>query len=190
MSEEAERLAEQKAREEREAGLVALRILELRFDPIEGNFGAEHLKAVHAYIFQDLPHHRPGIVRDDTAESWIKRRTLEGSSTVYEVTYASQGIEAMITKALERFRGPKSIKGLARDAAAVRIAYLYSQLDHAHAFYEGNSRTLREFTRELASEAGYTLDWVRTSVRTKERNELYVARDLAVLEQAFPDFDA
>ena len=82
---------------------------------------------------------------------------------------------------------PISIKGLSRAAAAARLAELYAALDHAHAFYEGNSRTLREFTRELASEAGYSLDWVKTGIGAKQRNALYVARDLAVLERAFPD---
>jgi hypothetical protein len=54
-------------------------------------------------------------------------------------------------------------------------------------FTKGNSWTLREFTRELADEAGFKLDWVSASVGSAERNALYVARDLAVLERAFPD---
>jgi cell filamentation protein len=61
-----------------------------------------------------------------------------------------------------------------------------ARLDHAHGFYEGNSRTLREFTRELAEEAGFTFDWTKTGVTAKERNELYLARDLAVYEREFP----
>ena len=65
----------------------------------------------------------------------------------------------------------------------------YGDLDHAHGFYEGNSRTLREFTRELAVEAGFNLDWIRTAVGATERNALYIARDLAVYERAFPGLD-
>jgi cell filamentation protein len=180
--------ADQKQREEeREAALVFIRIRELRGNPIKGDFDLEHLRAVHAYIFQDLPQHRPGVVRDDTKEVWIKHRALEGSSSVYDIPYASQGVEAKITNILQQFGGSDAIKGLSPDPAAARIAQLYGALDHAHAFYEGNSRTLREFTRELASEAGYALDWVKTGISTKERNELYVARDLAVLENAFPN---
>ncbi len=187
MSDEAERLSEQKAREEREADLFVPRIIQLHLDPIKGNFDTDHLKTVHAYIFQDLPHHRPGITRDDTAESWIKHRALEGRPVVYDVPYVSQGVEARITDILGQFGGVDSLKGLTLDTAAGRLAGLYGDLDHAHGFYEGNSRTLREFTRELASEAGFTLDWVKTAIGAKERNELYVARDLAVLERAYPD---
>ena len=47
-------------------------------------------------------------------------------------------------------------------------------------------RTLREFTRSLALASGYDLDWTPTNVTTSERNRLYVARDIAVLERAFP----
>jgi hypothetical protein len=39
---------------------------------------------------------------------------------------------------------------------------------------------------QLAGEAGYELDWGKTAIGAKERNGLYVARDLAVIERAFP----
>jgi cell filamentation protein len=182
---EAAGLAERKVREQRESDLAQNRIRELYENPIKGNFDAEHLRAVNAHIFQDLPHHQPGIVREDTS-NWTKHRALEGRPVVYDVPYASQDIEAKITNALEEFGGPEAIDGLTPDAAATRLARLYGDLDYAHGFYEGNSRTLREFTRELAKEAGFILDWTKTGVGAKERNELYVARDLAVYERDFP----
>jgi fido (protein-threonine AMPylation protein) len=175
-----------KARQDQnEAGLVLIRLYQLHGKPIKGTFDAEHLKAVHAYIFQNLPHHRPGVTRSDTPD-WIKQRVLEGGRVPYNVHYASQAIETKITKILNEFGGPDAIRSLSPPDAAKNIARLYGDLDHAHAFYEGNSRTLREFTRELAKEAGFALDWRKTGVGTRERNELYVARDLAVLERAFP----
>ena len=66
------------------------------------------------------------------------------------------------------------------------MACLYGDLDHAHSFYEGNSRTLREFTRSLAQAAGYELNWAPTGADAAQRNRLYVARDIAVLERAYP----
>ena len=65
------------AAEGREAALVANRIRELNTRPPIGEFDRSHLQAVHAYLFQDLPHHRPGEVRGD-ASGWSKTRTLEG----------------------------------------------------------------------------------------------------------------
>jgi len=189
VSDEAKKFAEQKAREKREANLVSNRLSELYEKAIKGKFDIEHLKKVHAYIFQDLPEHKPGVIRERTEDAWIKDRVLEGERGGHVIFYAHEGIEAKITAALKEFGGADVIKGQAPDIVAARLAKLYGDLDYAHGFYEGNSRTLREFTRELALAAGYTLDWVKTGVGTKERNKLYRARDLAVFERAFPGLD-
>lgn len=185
MTDEAESLAEQ-----REARYVSNRIGELFEKPLAGRFDVAHLKATHAHIFQDLPHHRPGIVRGDTDDGWIKHRSLEGQSAAYAVHYAHRDVEEKIRGILREFGGSVSLRGLGLENAAHRIAQLYGALDHAHGFYEGNSRTLREFTRALAADAGYALDWVKAGVGGKERNELYIARDVAVLERAFPGLSA
>ena len=158
---------------------------ELRVNPIEGRFDTKHLKTIHAYIFQDLPHHKPGITRSD-APNWTKHRELEASRGFHDVPYVSRDVEGRITRVLKQFGGPAAITGLKPNAAARRLAELYGDLDHAHGFYEGNSRTLREFTRELAAAAGFKLDWIRTGITATERNELYLARDLAVYEREYP----
>jgi len=174
--------------EVRERRLVFARLKELREHPIPGHFDTAHLKAVHAYLFQDLPEHRPGVIRSNT-KGWRKARELEGSGPSHVVHYLHQGIERRITRVLQDFAGPTALTGLRMEQAAARLAELYADLDHAHGFYEGNSRTLREFTRELALAAGLTLDWVRSGVSTEARNLLYIARDIAVLERAFPGLD-
>ena len=172
------------AREIRAYELASLRIVELHADPIRGNFDARHFKAIHAYIFQDTPQYRPGITRKD-APNWTKHRALEGRRDRYDVPYVSRGVAARIRSILAHFGGPQALQGLTLDAAAARLARLCGDLDHAHGFHEGNSRTLREFFRELAQEAGFALDWTGTGITAKERDELYVARDLAVTEREF-----
>jgi cell filamentation protein len=185
VSGDAERLAEKKARENREANLVANRIRELHLSPVAGVFDLAHLKAVHAHLFQDLPEHRPGVVRADS-DGWNKARSLEGSGPSHVVRYAHEGVEAKLDTILKNFGGPDALHGLSLHDAAKRLARLYGDLDHAHGFYEGNSRTLREVTRELAEAAGYVLDWTRSGVGTNARNALYVARDVEVFERAYP----
>ncbi len=170
---------------QREALLVQNRISQLVEHPIRGPFDLDHLRAIHAHIFQDLPHHRPGEVRGDTSE-WSKNRQLENSVSVHEVHYAHENIADRISSTLRDLGGPAGLKGLGPDAFAAHMAKLYGGLDHAHGFHEGNSHTLREFTRSLALASGYELDWTPTSVTAAERNRLYVARDIAVLERAFP----
>lgn len=78
------------------------------------------------------------------------------------------------------------MRGLSLAEAAARLSGLYDDLDHAHGFYEGNSRTLREFTRELTLAAGFNLQWGHTNTGAAERDALYIARDVALLDRAFP----
>jgi fido (protein-threonine AMPylation protein) len=185
MSDDVSRAAAVVAREVREGALVFARIRELDESPVQGDFSLAHLVAVHGYIFQDLPHHQPGIVRDNTGP-WIKMRALEAAPGVYEVNYMPEKVEARITSVLASFGGPDALKGLSIEVAALKLARLYGDLDHAHGFYEGNSRTLREFTRELTLAAGFTLDWTGTNVTRESRNFLYAARDIEVISRAFP----
>ena len=186
MSQDAARNAESHAREERESELVRARLTELFERPITGRFDLKHLKAVHAYIFQDFPEHRPGIIRERTEKTWVKHRILEDRDSFYDVPYANQKIQPKLTAALRASGGPGAIEGQDLDTAAKRLAALYGDLDHAHGFYEGNSRTLREFTRSLAAAAGFLLDWIGTAIGPEQRNTLYLARDLAVFERAYP----
>jgi fido (protein-threonine AMPylation protein) len=173
------------SREERERKLVFARIKELAENPIRGRFDTAHLKAMHAYLFQDLPEHQPGVIRGDT-DGWHKARELEGRGPSHVVHYMHTGVEARIDTILQDFGGPATLRGVPRQAAAVRLAKLYGDLDHAHGFCEGNSRTLREFMRELALAAGHTLRWIRSDIGPDARNALYVARDVAVLERSYP----
>jgi fido (protein-threonine AMPylation protein) len=173
------------SRERRERRLVFARIRELAESPIAGCFDLAHLMAVHAYLFQDMPEHRPGVIRAET-DGWQERRELEERGPSYVVPYAHRRVAARIEAVLQDIGGPEVLKGLTLDQAAARLAGLYGDLDHAHAFYEGNSRTLREFTRELALASGYRLDWTRVGSGRDARNALYIARDVAVLERGYP----
>jgi cell filamentation protein len=67
------------------------------------------------------------------------------------------------------------------------VGNLYVQMDYIHPFKDGNSRTLREFTRQLAETSGYTLDWERFNRSPGGRDTLYIARDLGVNELALPN---
>ncbi|MDQ1829252.1 Fic family protein [Massilia scottii] len=67
-----------------------------------------------------------------------------------------------------------------------RIGRLYSELDYIHPFSDGNSRTLRTFTKQLANQAGYGLDWSRFDRSDGGRDFLYIARDRSVNELAKP----
>ena len=108
------------AREIRAYELASLRIVELHADPIRGNFDARHFKAIHAYIFQDTPKHRPGVTRRDTRD-WTKGRILEGGFSAYPVYYASKSVGLRIARILKRFGGPATLKGLTLDRFSRKV---------------------------------------------------------------------
>ncbi|MFP3423205.1 Fic family protein, partial [Bacillus sp. SIMBA_161] len=51
------------------------------------------------------------------------------------------------------------LKGLRKDVFIQRLAHYLAELNALHPFREGNGRTVREFARQLALNAGYSLDW-------------------------------
>ncbi len=175
--------------EQREGALTFARIGEFDDDPVKGEFDAAHLKEIHRRIFQDLPHHTPGEYRQD-APAHIKARELEASGHRYHVHYAPRSqVDAGVGNVLSGFGGPDSLRGLDAGQFSARMATLYGDLDYLHPFREGNSRTLRAFTTQLAREAGHELDWNTARADAASRDRLYIARDREVMQRAFPGLD-
>lgn len=171
----------------RDEGLITFaRIKELEESPVVGRFDVAHLCEIHRRIFQDLPHHAPGRFRP-AAPQHVKARTLETSSWRYYVPYARrQDLESGLTRTLAGL-SLDDFRDVPLPVFAARMADLYAQLDYWHPFAEGNSRTLRTFTRQLAAHAGIQLDWTPSGATPALRDQLYIARDFAVFAQAFPD---
>jgi cell filamentation protein len=175
--------------EQREGALTFARIGELDDAPVKGKFDAAHLREIHRRIFQDLPHHAPGEYRPD-APIWVKGRSLEASGGRYPVHYAPRSqVDAGVEEVLTEFGGPDRLRGLNAEQFSSHMAKLYGDLDHLHPFKEGNSRTLRAFTAQIAREAGVELNWNKTDVDAASRNRLYIARDKEVMQRAFPGLD-
>jgi len=82
------------------------------------------------------------------------------------------------------------LRGLSTPDFVRTISKLYGDLDHLHPFSEGNSRTLRSFTRQLAEQTGHELDWNITNANAVTRDALYKARDIEVLRRTYPAIDA
>ena len=171
-----------------EANRTFLRAVELREHPVKGTFDAAHLKEVNRRLFQDLPalgfdDVTPGEFRPATPAGYdhIKKRQLETVREPSVVAYSpmDKGTAKQLDKVLER-ADPAALSKLDTDAFTKEIGKLYAELDYIHPFSDGNSRTLREFTRQLAEESGYKLDWDRFNASPESRDMLYIARDLSV----------
>lgn len=171
-----------------EANRTFVRAAELRAQPVKGKFDAAHLKEVNRRLFQDLPglgfdDVTPGEFRPATPAGFdhIKKRQLETVREPSVVAYSPMDKATLkqLDKLLER-ADPSALSQLDTDAFTKEIGKLYAELDYVHPFSDGNSRTLREFTRQLAEESGYKLDWDRFNTSPDARDMLYIARDLSV----------
>lgn len=170
-------MAKSYSEEEIKDKLSFIRLSELSENPIKGNFDIAHLKEIHQYIFQDSPN-IAGKFRSeikDPNKLWHKVRSYAsfGNITVFYSRMDSQSIKE-IEDTLNTIN-INHLKTLNKNVFVKKITNLYSKLDYIHPFSDGNSRTLREFTRLLAKETGFKLDWSKFT-----RTEIYLARDFEV----------
>jgi len=66
------------------------------------------------------------------------------------------------------------------DSFVRRAAFYFAEINAIHPFREGNGRAQREFIRELGEEAGFSIDWSRTTQ----------ARMLAASQESFSTRDS
>ncbi|QGG78931.1 Fic family protein [Pseudomonas syringae] len=181
-------------RDSLEASHTFRRIVELRLDPVRGKFDAGHLKEINRRIFQDLPglgfddvvpgEYRPSV---PAGNDWIKRRNLETVGQVSHVAYSSmdEAAQQRLDRALSK-ANPSELAKLKTEQFTKALGQLYTEADYIHPFRDGNSRSLREFTRQLAEASGYALDWERFGRSPHGRDVLYIARDRSVNALAEP----
>jgi len=177
-----------------EANYTFERTTELALFPVEGSFNAEHLREINRRIFQDLPRLgfsdvTPGEFRPAVppGHDWVKLRTLESVKATSQIAYSQMDDE--VTTRLDKLLhsvDPETLSKLKTGQFTRTLAHLYAELDYIHPFRDGNSRTLRVFTRQLAAEAGYSVKWERLNQSPAGRDLLYIARDLRVNTIALP----
>lgn len=158
-------------------------------------YDAEYLKALHKQIVYETEKGKrtdeeiealfqPGKFRpaqDPILSSHYKKRhiiTRDIKTLSFYSAMDSQGLDIM--EKVLKDSDPKDLTKCSCEEFIKRITILYAGLDYVHPFYEANSRTLREFTKQVAQETGYDLDWEYTDKHQRTRDMLYIARDLAL----------
>ncbi len=156
-----------------EARIAAIALFALEDEPLHGPMDEERLKATHHAIFGDM-YEWAGAYRENVGTM------TKGRNLGYQVTYGnSTFVPGEMRRIFDELAYEDYLCGLNRERFAAQLAYFYSELDSTHPFREGNSRTLRQFTADLALAAGYELDWESTGATEESRNGLYTARDFA-----------
>lgn len=130
-----------------ERHITYLRLVELQKQPVRGQYGFAHLRAIHRYIFGDLY---------DWAGEIRRGEFLMKGGTVF---CRGQYIESYAKSVFDRLTAEKKLRGLPKEQFVQRMAWYMGEVNALHPFREGNGRTSREFFRQLAKSAGYSLDF-------------------------------
>lgn len=126
--------------------VAGLRGEQLASDPVSGNFGIEHLCAIHRFLFQDI-------------FAWAGQpRTVDTERQGQDFVPAAD-IPARFRLICEELREENFLRGLGPHEFADRLAHHWYGIYAVHVFRDGNSRTMRHFFTTLAAEAGYALDF-------------------------------
>lgn len=168
-----------------EGDYAQARIAQLQHNPIQGAFDVAHVRAINRYIFQDV-YPDAGELRSVRGQ-WGKGRALHDRR--YAVYYKpAEEMHNELPQVLARANAENWAQHDTPETLAAPLAKLYADLDFQHPFADGNSRTLREFTRcWVAEKTSQQLTWAHTADPFETRDALYLARDAEVLRRALDD---
>lgn len=167
-------IRDSKELENYERDMVALNLTQLEISPVLGPFNVQRLKETHKRIFEGI-YPWAGEFRENTG-TMVKERN--GNQIMYA---DSAYIEPELNKLFRAMEKEQFFHGIEPEKLSERLAHFYGEMDALHPFREGNSRTLRQFTSDLALEAGMSLDWSIVAADDDARRQLYLARDIAVI---------
>ena len=138
-----------------EGAIVTLRVAELFKDGIKGRFDFRHLKSIHYYLFHDV-------------YEWAgKERFVDMAKGHIFCPY--QNIDEQAKIIFEDLREQNYFLDYDYNKTMNSLIKLFTEINALHPFREGNGRTQREFTEELAKINGICLDL--TKIRKDEMIE-------------------
>lgn len=117
---------------------------------IERTFGADHLRAIHGYLFQDV-------------YEWAGQfRTVNmGKGGAIPFAKARDGEVQQLLDAVQEFVQSYDWTKLERTTVVNNTAVVFAFVNQAHAFREGNGRTSKMFLEHIVEQTPYTLDFSR-----------------------------
>lgn len=155
-----------KAARQTEYQITDIRVSRLEKEPVQGNYDFAHLSKIHEKIFEHLYDHA-GQARTDNFRKMAPNRRMEGNFADH------QDAKVMVDQVSQQLHDKNYLKGLDQKQFIEELTPIYSQLNHAHPFEEGNGRATQTMIKQLAKEAGYQLnfekldknDWANASAK-------------------------
>lgn len=133
-----------------EKQIVLVKSYILRQNKIRYTFDKKHFTYLHDFLFSDIY---------PFAGKFRTENIYKGSFTFASWEY----IESELDRLLKELKSENFLQELDKENLSKRLAYYLSELNVLHPFREGNGRTIREFIREIALQAGFTLDLQSTT---------------------------
>lgn len=150
---------------------------------IPGQFNAPHLKQFHRELFQDV-YDWAGQTRAHGPNG-----PFQGQKPAYVLNPQGDMMRyapyAQLDQRLDaigaQLQQENTLRGLSPAQFAERTAYYFDQYNHAHAFREGNGRTIQCVLAVLGRQAGYQVE-----LKPAAAAQLNNVRDLAIIRPYGP----
>lgn len=148
----------------------SLRIVALRTSPtlVAHTFDAQHVRAVHRYIFQDIY---------EWAGQYRTVGMVKGFSSFADPTMIDRYLNDMHRKITQT-----AWNTLDKTGFSAQIATVYALLNQAHPFREGNGRAGKAFLHHVAQLSNYTLQFDRVTPRQWNQASALSGPDLGSYE--------
>jgi cell filamentation protein len=131
--------------EDAEREITHAALVFLKEAPVQPAYDLGHLCAIHRRIFGDV-------------YDWAGRlRTVAIAKGSWFCL--PQYIESSAVETFQALHGENLLRGLTRNVFTERLTYYLGEVNAIHPFREGNGRAQRAFFEQLASDAGFILDW-------------------------------
>jgi cell filamentation protein len=121
-----------------------------KVNPIAGNFDYQHLKDIHKTLFGQIYN----FADKDRFEAGYLSNFAKGNSIF---TYP-EDLAGDANSIFSELNNNNFFIGTTKEKFTDEAADFFIQLNRLHPFREGNGRTQRIFTEQLAQQAGYKLD--------------------------------
>ena len=138
-----------------EYSATALRQRQLNADPslVAHTYDAEHMRAIHRHLFQDV-YEWAGEYR---TQNMLKSGTMRGFADVN-----TGEIDSYLAYA-KRLVQQTDWGRLDRDQFGAAAANVFAHVNQAHPFREGNGRSSKVFMEHVSQQSRFTLDYARVS---------------------------
>ena len=156
-----------------EADVSLIRVHELMtWRAIPGDYNLGHLQDFHRVIFGDV-------------YPWAGETRIVDIAKPPTVFTLNRDIPAMAEAVFGQLADEQHLRGISDQGAfTTSLAHYYTAVNQLHPFREGNGRTQRAFFQQMASEAGWRLDWLEVSpaalVAAGEAPSLWEGKQIAI----------